>query len=247
MKTFVPDYYFDFRCLAGACGHTCCEGWEIDIDEDTLKKYESVSGEFGRFLRESVSLSPAPHFRLMPGERCPFLTESRLCGIILQKGEDYLCQICRDHPRFRSFWSDRIEMGLGLACEEAARLILTSDHPLRLVELESVPDPAPVSLTEDELWLMDLRDRLLAAVPGNGPAARLQEYMIFRHLADALYDGLVEERIRFVDDACSLILAGWDGRDLEPLISKARQFSNEIEYDDEKLKAMILRGSLENE
>ena len=94
---------------------------------------------------------------------------------------------------------------------------------------------------------MDLRDRLLAAVPGNGPAARLQEYMIFRHLADALYDGLVEERIRFVDDACSLILAGWDGRDLDPLISKARQFSNEIEYDDEKLKAMILRDTPKNE
>ena len=35
MRVTVPDYYEDFRCLAGACPHTCCEKWEVVIDEDT--------------------------------------------------------------------------------------------------------------------------------------------------------------------------------------------------------------------
>ena len=34
------------------------------------------------------------------------------------------------------------------------------------------------------------------------------------------------------------IAAGWDG-DLETLIERARSFSNEVEYDDEKLESMI--------
>lgn len=39
MKRVVPDYYADFACIAGACRHTCCVGWEIDIDPDSLRRY----------------------------------------------------------------------------------------------------------------------------------------------------------------------------------------------------------------
>ena len=37
MKIIVPDYYKDFKCLAGDCKHSCCIGWEVDIDADTLE------------------------------------------------------------------------------------------------------------------------------------------------------------------------------------------------------------------
>ena len=55
MKIYVPDYYKDFRCLAGDCKHSCCIGWEIDIDEDTLDYYKSVEGEFGERLKNNIS------------------------------------------------------------------------------------------------------------------------------------------------------------------------------------------------
>ena len=47
MRVTVPDYYEDFRCLAGACPHTCCEKWEVVIDEDTAVFYETVPGPRG--------------------------------------------------------------------------------------------------------------------------------------------------------------------------------------------------------
>ena len=34
MLTRVPDYYEAFHCLAGACPHTCCEKWEVVVDEE---------------------------------------------------------------------------------------------------------------------------------------------------------------------------------------------------------------------
>ena len=52
---------------------------------------------------------------------------------ILSCGENVLCNICKDHPRFRNFRSDRTEVGLGLACEEACRLILNYNEPFCLV------------------------------------------------------------------------------------------------------------------
>ena len=239
MKLIAPDYYPAFRCIAGACRHTCCEGWEINIDDEALHRYQTMPGEFGEMLRGNISLSPAPHFKLLPGERCPLLREDRLCTLIAEKGEENLCQICRDHPRFRNYWSDRIEIGLGMACEEAARLILTCDHPLFLITAGEDPEETPREPDQAELSLRGYRDWLLAGIKENGPAARLKEYLIYRHLADALYDNRPEERVRFVSRAYTEILSGWDGLDVSRLIERARAFSNEVEYDDEKLEDMI--------
>ena len=47
MITVYPSYYKDFTCIAGDCRHSCCIGWEIDIDDETLEKYRSIGGAFG--------------------------------------------------------------------------------------------------------------------------------------------------------------------------------------------------------
>ena len=121
-----PEYYADFACIAGDCRHSCCIGWEIDIDDSTAEKYRSCSGELGKRMKNCIDWeTQPPHFVLCDGERCPFLNENNLCDIILEKGEEALSQICSDHPRFRSEFSHCTEIGLGLSCEAAAKLILT--------------------------------------------------------------------------------------------------------------------------
>ena len=42
MKLYAPSYYKKFKCIADKCEHSCCIGWEIDIDEETLEKYEKL-------------------------------------------------------------------------------------------------------------------------------------------------------------------------------------------------------------
>lgn len=134
MKQFIPDYYPHFRCLADACRHSCCIGWEIDIDPDTRETYRSIAGPFGERLKNAISEdAEGAHFRLSEKERCPLLNENGLCDLITTLGEDYLCQICADHPRFRNFFPDRTEMGLGLCCEAAAALILKQQAPVRII------------------------------------------------------------------------------------------------------------------
>ena len=120
VKQIFPSYYKNFRCIAGDCRHSCCIGWEIDIDADTMEIYRNFPDIVQRI---DTSAEPA-HFRLTEDERCPFLNGCGLCEIILNHGEDHLCQICDDHPRFRNFFGNRTETGLGLCCEAAAKLIL---------------------------------------------------------------------------------------------------------------------------
>ena len=45
MKTFVPAYYPLFHCLMNRCRHSCCVGWEIDIDENTYQKYAALDAD----------------------------------------------------------------------------------------------------------------------------------------------------------------------------------------------------------
>lgn len=161
MKHIAPDYYADFACIAGACRHTCCVGWEIDIDPDSLRRYQAMPGEMGARLRSHIDMEETPHFRLTADERCPLLNADGLCDLITAAGQDALCQICADHPRFRNTLSDREEIGLGLCCEAAARLILKKKQPVQL--LTYAQDGSPCRITRKDKALLQKRDAWMAA------------------------------------------------------------------------------------
>ena len=150
MKEIVPDYYKDFRCIADKCRHSCCIGWEIDIDEETLDLYNSIDGILGEKLKASITHSDgSSFFTLDEKERCPFLNEKNLCEIILNKGENCLCQICSDHPRFRSFFDSHIEIGLGLCCEAAGDLILKNTDT---VSFAAISDSSPALFPDTDFF-----------------------------------------------------------------------------------------------
>lgn len=140
MKLFAPAYYRRFFCIADKCKHSCCIGWEIDVDEKSERKYSLLQAGYGEKIKESIDYSDTPHFALGENGRCPHLDALGLCRIITELGEDYLCDICRLHPRFYNFTSDRAEVGLGMACEVAAELILSSDGYLDISEIGEYND-----------------------------------------------------------------------------------------------------------
>ncbi|MCQ2098091.1 MAG: flagellin lysine-N-methylase [Fibrobacter sp.] len=117
--------------LNGSAGKSCCK--TKDNPEENCNKQKA----FIKTLLENIEDG---HFILKPGDRCPFLKEDGLCDMICNlgcngtdlddKGESVLCDICREHPRFVEVYGDVMEKGLGLCCEEAVRLLLTSNsHP----------------------------------------------------------------------------------------------------------------------
>ena len=137
MTSCIND--IEFRCIADKCAHSCCKGWEIDIDDETYELYRGIPGEVGEKIRAAIKSEEIAeelaqdglggvvthHFVLTEDERCPFLNENNLCDIILKLGEDYLCDICREHPRFyKELDNGEYACGYGLCCEEAARLTL---------------------------------------------------------------------------------------------------------------------------
>ena len=137
MEIWAPRYYRAFRCIADRCRHSCCIGWEIGVDGETLKKYECLDGGYGDIVKSSISYDGAPHFKLCADDRCPHLNDQGLCEIIINLGEEYLCDICREHPRFYNY-TDVAEVGLGMSCPEAARIILSSSDYMLTEEVGEV-------------------------------------------------------------------------------------------------------------
>ncbi len=129
----MPLYCDGFRCTADKCKDNCCIGWEIDIDDDTKNIYLNKEGEFGERLRKNISENS---FILDMHERCPFLNKDNLCDVIINMGENNLCQICNDHPRYFEWFDNLKEGGIGLGCEEAARIILECKENDKFIEYE---------------------------------------------------------------------------------------------------------------
>ena len=123
MKEYIPDYYKDFQCIADKCKDSCCIGWEIMIDSKSYKKYQNVKGEFRDRLMKGIDHEGTPAFHLDDRDRCVFLNQKNLCDIYIELGEDALCEICTQHPRFHNEYGNIRQTGLGMACEEATRLM----------------------------------------------------------------------------------------------------------------------------
>ena len=152
MKLIAPEYYTEFKCIADRCKHSCCIGWVIDVDPDTLEYYHTIEGALGERLKKGIDESgETAHFILGEGERCPFLDQTGLCDLITEMGEECLCQICTDHPRYRNFYSDRTEIGLGLCCEAAGELILKRQEKTTLIVLEDDGEAEDLDVADESL------------------------------------------------------------------------------------------------
>ena len=135
MRYVKPHYYEDFQCTADRCPDTCCAGWQIIIDEESLEKYSRVRGPFGNRLFDSIDWEEGS-FRQQKG-RCCFLDEENLCDLYKILGKDSLCRTCRMYPRHVEEYEGLRELSLSLSCPVAAEMILTCREPLRLIEEET--------------------------------------------------------------------------------------------------------------
>ncbi len=135
MFTVKPDFYDEFKCIADKCTDSCCIGWEIGVDENAFEKYQKLQSPLGDEIRSYITKSEDGSycFELSESERCPFLNKENLCDIIIKCGESFLCDICREHPRFYEWFVGVTECGLGLCCEEVCRILLENDEPFSLI------------------------------------------------------------------------------------------------------------------
>ncbi len=137
MKIIRPGYYDQFRCLAGACPDSCCQEWDVLIDDKSAQAYLALEGSFGEEIRRHMKPDTDGFCFEILDRRCPMWREDWLCKIQAELGEAALCQVCAQFPRLRHDYGTFVELGLELSCPEAARLIFTAEETAPVSECVS--------------------------------------------------------------------------------------------------------------
>lgn len=165
MISIIPEGFNDFACKGGSCRHTCCQVWEIDIDEDTAEYYRQLPGKLGDNLRRSMVREDGTwHFRLNPQGYCHLLDPDGLCRVIKELGEDALCDICTVHPRFFTYVYEYILCGTGLCCEKTCEVMAALPGPLHFTQ-EETGDVFTFPELLEEMGLEDLPEAKLHFSP----------------------------------------------------------------------------------
>ncbi len=135
MEIRVPHYYRKFKCTADKCPDTCCAGWQIVIDEETLEKYHKYEGPFGNRLANSID-GREGIFKQYEDKRCAVLDDNNLCDIYTEAGPEMFCRTCKTYPRHFEEFENVREISLAMSCPEAAKLILEPKEPVKFITVE---------------------------------------------------------------------------------------------------------------
>lgn len=155
MKIRTPEYYKDFKCIAGDCTDTCCAGWDVDVDEQSYRTYKKVKGAFGKRLKSVMvpSEEGGCTFTLKAG-RCPFLNDENLCDLFIELGEDQLCETCAEFPRFINEYGNIREIGIAPSCKTAGELMFQYRKKLTFTVEENDELPTTYNDIDPQLFFM---------------------------------------------------------------------------------------------
>lgn len=138
----TPSFYKDFKCIAGACPDSCCQGWEVDADDDSLEYYKTLSGDIKKRIDSVLDKDEFGNtiFRLADKKRCPFLNNENLCDMHIAIGGEHTPYTCRTFPRFINDFGSTREMGVSFSCPVASDMMFDLIEPMNFVdELNDLP------------------------------------------------------------------------------------------------------------
>lgn len=131
MKIVKPTFYKNFKCIAGDCPDSCCQGWEVDADSDSLEYYKTLDNSLEIKKRIDSVLSKDEFdntiFTLAPKKRCPFLNDKNLCDMHIAIGGEHTPYTCRTFPRFIYDFGGTREIGISFSCPVASDMMYNTE------------------------------------------------------------------------------------------------------------------------
>ena len=185
MKQIRPDYYDHFSCTADQCPITCCQEWKISVDDHTNNCWKKLAPPADT-IPAKTRLSAYTTFKdgtrviaLDQNHRCPFLSENKLCKLVLEHGDQVLSETCQVFPRETHTFDTHEEQSL-MPCCPAVIDLWRNCETLHFPKVSDLCSPAA-----SDALLFPLRSRLIALIqrPDRTPSQALMEcFYILREL-----------------------------------------------------------------
>lgn len=190
MKLRKMACYDDFRCVAAACPDSCCKEWDVAVDADSAAIYQSLPGDLGRDIRQTMYREEGRWYFAITEGRCPMWRRDGLCRIQAELGHEALCQTCRDFPRLTHDYGDFVELGLELSCPEVARMLFAGADTA-FTEAEVPGGEPPEYDAQDMALLLQTRQEMLSILedPARPLPQALALALLYAYRAQGALDG----------------------------------------------------------
>lgn len=140
LQIIQPSFVNNFSCIGSACRDHCCNGWDINIDKDTYRKYKKSQNQKIRDIAiknisvTRVNPSNWAKIRLKEDGNCPYLDEARLCKVHKSLGGEALSETCSTYPRSSHQYKTEKFNTVTLSCPEVTRLVLFDPNAFNMHE-----------------------------------------------------------------------------------------------------------------
>ncbi len=182
----TPSFYKDFKCIAGDCPDSCCQGWEVDADDESLEFYKTLTGDIRHRIDSVLDTDEFNNtiFKLADKKRCPFLNNENLCDMHIAIGGEHTPYTCRMFPRFINDFGGTREMGVSFSCPVAADMMFDLKESMRFVsEVNDLPPALNEIDAQTYFFLVKARERAFEII-------RNQSIPVAQRLIDLLDYGV---------------------------------------------------------
>ncbi|MCR4789246.1 MAG: flagellin lysine-N-methylase [Lachnospiraceae bacterium] len=203
MRIVKQEEFDSFICTADKCTDNCCGGWQIEIDDETLKDLRDYEGPLKGAIEKAVDFENSC-IRMNEKGRCELLNEKGLCRLVLEKGEGFISHICHTYPRHVEEYDGIREWSISLSCPEAAKtFILRRESQEYIISDNDDPEPLEEDFEDFDILLFtkleDSRDVIFDILNDRKKTVRERMKLILM-LAFCLQMALDEDRLFDMDD-----------------------------------------------
>lgn len=148
-----------FTCIGGDCPNSCCKNWDIDVDEETYRKWQALDDNniAKEMLMNSIRTAKVNDkeiyiLEMDENKSCFHLDQEGLCSIQQQLGVDMMPSTCREYPRKQYNSRKRKVHSATLSCPEIVRQVLFSNDK-RVYDIKgNIPRPLGKDMTSEKVY-----------------------------------------------------------------------------------------------
>ncbi|MCR4693918.1 MAG: flagellin lysine-N-methylase [Pseudobutyrivibrio sp.] len=226
IRRYLGDYS-GFKCTADKCPDSCCKGWEIGIDDESIDMYKFMADSGHDFFNERVDFEQACFKQDKKGD-CACLRPDGLCQLQMDYGQKYLCATCDLFPRHIEEFPEVREYSLSASCPEVA---LSMVRMRELMDYEEKSDES-VDADEYEDFNQDLYNLLLVCRHRILAVLREEDLPLLDRYSTILY---------FMEKVQGDIDMGlYPMEDLDQYLSDARAYKLALSFEDKKRIAGLI-------
>ena len=132
------DYVKKFQCIGSLCPNTCCAGWDIHVDQETLSKVSNTKNKLvKKLLSNKIVETPQSEYpaklKNKNEKKCFFLEKDNLCLVQKKDQTEFLPLTCRTFPRRFIQFPESKFTSCSFSCPEIGKMVLFNKKTLRFL------------------------------------------------------------------------------------------------------------------